>query len=50
MVKRPPQAGQNRRRRIETWSSAGRLSFTWVSMLPQNGQRMPDPNLTIAKA
>ena len=28
---RPPHAGQNRLRRIDTWSSAGRLSFTWVT-------------------
>jgi hypothetical protein len=31
VVKRPPQSGQTRRRRIATFSSAGRLSFTWVS-------------------
>ena len=36
----PPQAGQKRRRRIETWPSAGRESLTWVSIFPQNGQRM----------
>jgi hypothetical protein len=40
VVKRDPQAGQNRRRRIEAPSSVGLESFTWVSSWPQNGQRM----------
>jgi hypothetical protein len=40
VVKRPPQAGQWRRRRIAELSSEGRLSFTWLSSCPQNGQRM----------
>jgi hypothetical protein len=31
VVKRCPQLGQNRRRRIAALSSVGRLSFTWVS-------------------
>ena len=35
VVKRPPQSGQTRRRRIEVLSSDGRESFTWVSGLPQ---------------
>ena len=32
------QSAQKRRRRIAAPSSDGRLSFTWVSSLPQNGQ------------
>ena len=35
VVKRPPQSGQTRRRRMEDASSVGRESFTWVSRLPQ---------------
>ena len=35
VVKRPPQSGQTRRRRIEEASSVGRESFTCVSRLPQ---------------
>jgi hypothetical protein len=31
VVKRPPQSGQTRRRRIDVLSSVGRLSFTCVS-------------------
>mgnify|MGYP007000128774 CR=1 len=42
-VKRAPHAGQARRRRIEALSSVGRESFTCVSLLPQNGQRMASP-------
>ncbi len=40
VVKRPPQAGQNRRRRIAAPSSDGRESLTWLSTFAQNGQRM----------
>jgi hypothetical protein len=40
VVKRDPQDGQKRRRRIAPPSSVGRESFTWVSSWPQNGQRM----------
>ena len=40
VVKRPPQSGQMRRRRMEVLSSAGRESLTWVSSDPQNGQRI----------
>src|SRR5215467_10093576 len=40
VVKRAPQFGQNRRRRIAPRSSVGRESFTWVSSAPQNGQRI----------
>src|SRR4051812_24789408 len=40
VVKRAPQPGQKRRRRIAELSSVGRESFTWVSSLPQNGQRI----------
>jgi len=39
-VKRPPHSGQWRLRRIAELSSLGRLSLTWVSSCPQNGQRM----------
>ena len=35
VVKRPPQSGQTRRRRIADESSVGRESFTCVSRLPQ---------------
>ena len=37
-----PAAGRDRTAAggSQTWSSAGRLSFTCVSMLPQNGQRI----------
>ena len=40
VVKRAPQSSHCRRRRIAEPSSAGRLSFTWLSSWPQNGQRM----------
>src|SRR5262245_55006506 len=40
VVKRPPQSEQIRRRRIAAFSSEGRLSLTWLSSLPQNGQRI----------
>src|SRR5271169_6275856 len=40
VVKRAAQFGQNRRRRIAPRSSVGRESLTWVSSLPQNGQRI----------
>ena len=43
VVKRPPQSGQWRRRRMAEPSSEGRLSFTWVSLLLQNGQRITPP-------
>src|SRR5690606_10154643 len=41
VVKRAPQVAQARRRRIAVLSSVGRLSFTCVSSLLQNGQRIP---------
>src|ERR1700680_3855139 len=41
VVKRWPQAVHTRRRRKAALSSLGRESFTWVSRLPQNGQRIP---------
>src|SRR5271169_6949583 len=40
VVKRAAQFGQNRRRLIAPRSSVGRESFTWVSSVPQNGQRI----------
>src|ERR1700760_1173128 len=40
VVKRPPQDGHMRRRRIAAPSSDGRLSFTWLSSSPQNGHRI----------
>src|SRR3989442_11168923 len=40
VVKRKLQARQTRRRRMTELSSVGRESFTWVSRLPQFGQRM----------
>ena len=40
VVKRNWQVRQTRRRRIALESSVGRESFTWVSRLPQLGQRM----------
>src|SRR5580692_1650163 len=43
VVKRKLQVRQTRRRRITEESSVGRESFTWVSRLPQLGQRMPLP-------
>src|SRR3984893_9862103 len=43
VVKRAPQFGQKRRRRIAPRSSVGRESFTWVSSAPQNGQRIYVP-------
>jgi hypothetical protein len=39
-VKRKLQDRQTRRRRMTDESSVGRESFTWVSRLPQLGQRM----------
>jgi hypothetical protein len=35
VVKRPPQSSQLRRRRIDWFSSVGRLSLTWVFSQPQ---------------
>jgi hypothetical protein len=43
VVKRPPQSGQIRLRRMDVLSSAGRESLTCVSSDPQNGQRMRYP-------
>ena len=43
VVKRWPQPMQNRRRRMAAASSAGRLSFTWVSVWPQNGHLITNP-------
>src|SRR3954451_23630624 len=40
VVNRWPQLPQSRRRRMAEPSSAGRLSLTWVSSCPQNGQRI----------
>src|SRR3546814_2079351 len=40
VVKRAPQLGQKRRRRIAELSSVGRESLTCVSSFPQNGQRI----------
>ena len=40
VVKREPQEGQKRRRRMTVLSSVGRESLTWVSLSPQKGQRM----------
>jgi len=40
VVNLPAQPGQDLRLLIETWSSAGLLSLTWVSVFPQNGHRM----------
>src|SRR5262245_16550809 len=40
VVKRKLQARHTRRRRMTEESSVGRESFTWVSRLPQLGQRM----------
>src|SRR5271166_5071454 len=40
VVKRDPQAGQDRRLRMAAWSSDGRLSRTWVSKSPQWGHRI----------
>src|SRR5579885_1723882 len=40
VVKRKLQARQTRRRRMTDESSVGRESFTWVSRLPQLGQRI----------
>jgi len=40
---RPPQAGQKRRRRIDTWSSAGRLSLLGVDISAKTGRRMAGP-------
>src|SRR4249920_3556582 len=42
VVKRKLQARQTRRRRMTELSSVGRESFTWVSRLPQLGQRMKE--------
>src|SRR5580704_16280684 len=45
VVKRKLQVRQTRRRRMTDESSVGRESFTWVSRLPQLGQRMcPSPS------
>src|SRR3546814_765596 len=41
VVKRAPQPGQKRRRRMAVLSSVGRESFTCVSSCWQNGQRLP---------
>jgi hypothetical protein len=35
VVKRPPQSSQLRRRRMDWFSSVGRLSLTWVFSQPQ---------------
>src|SRR5713226_4312554 len=43
VVKRKLQARHTRRRRMTLESSVGRESFTWVSRLPQFGQRMAVP-------
>src|SRR5262245_23892353 len=43
VVKRKLQARHTRRRRITAESSVGRESFTWVSRLPQLGQRILSP-------
>src|SRR5271157_643798 len=43
VVKRKLQVRQIRRRRMTDESSVGRESFTWVSRLPQLGQRIPLP-------
>src|SRR5664279_3984736 len=43
VVKRKLQVRHTRRRRITAESSVGRESFTWVSRLPQLGQRMQPP-------
>jgi hypothetical protein len=43
VVKRAPQLGHCRRRRIAELSSVGRESLTWVSSFPQNGQRIYTP-------
>src|SRR6202041_3315377 len=43
VVKRKLQVRQTRRRRMTDESSVGRESFTWVSRLPQLGQRIPLP-------
>jgi hypothetical protein len=40
VVKRAPQLPQMRRRRMAALSSVGRESLTWVSSLPQKGQRI----------
>src|SRR5215813_4273175 len=51
VVKRAPQFGQKRRRRIAPRSSVGRESFTWVSSVPQNGQRISiPPRFSVAPA
>jgi hypothetical protein len=39
VVNRPPQPSHCRRLRIALLSSVGRLSLTWLSSFPQNGQR-----------
>src|SRR5215468_6467620 len=43
VVKRKLQERHTRRRRIAAESSVGRESLTWVSRLPQLGQRIPAP-------
>src|SRR6516225_9966504 len=48
VVKRAPQFGQNRRRRIAPRSSVGRETFTWVSSVPQNGQRISSSACSVA--
>jgi hypothetical protein len=45
VVKRAPQFGHCRRRRIAALSSVGRESLTCVSSFAQNGQRMTAPSL-----
>src|SRR3984893_15465722 len=47
VVKRKLQARQTRRRRMTELSSVGRESLTWVSRLPQIGQRIGFSNQTI---
>src|SRR3546814_14813533 len=45
VVKRAPQFGPCRRRRIAELSSVGRASFTCVSSLPPHGHRLVPPLL-----
>src|SRR5579864_6763586 len=48
VVKRKLQDRQTRRRRMTDESSVGRESFTWVSRLPQLGQRIACPRSLLA--